>query len=105
MTFSTGKSEASSYKEWPTKDKKSIYKLNSIVLSQGLKKTEIERQTYSFLEWIGDVGGLFDGLILLANYFVAPIATFSLRSILLSENFIQVKSMRSNPVTYEKIAS
>lgn len=36
----------------------------------------IERKTYSLLEWIGDVGGLFDGLIYLGSIFITPIAIF-----------------------------
>ena len=94
------------YLEWPTKDNHSIYKLNSVTLNRSLEQTEISRQTYSLLEWVGDIGGLYDGLSLLVNYFVSPFASFVLRQILLSENFSQVKkSTHSNSVTYEKIAS
>ena len=39
----------------------------------------IERQTYSLLDWIGDIGGLFDGLNLLISKFIAPIAAFALQ--------------------------
>ena len=44
------------------------------------QKIVIERQTYNLLEWIGDVGGLFDGLSLLANLFVAPVASLLMNS-------------------------
>ena len=45
----------------------------------------IERQTYDLLGWIGDIGGFYDGLTLIASYFAAPIATFALNSELLAE--------------------
>ena len=52
--------------------------------------TSIERQTYSTLEWFGDVGGLFDGLKLLAAILVSPVATFALRTELLAQAFRNV---------------
>ena len=39
----------------------------------------IERETYSLLEWAGDIGGLYDGLQLLVGFFLAPIASFMMR--------------------------
>ena len=39
------------------------------------------------LEYIGDIGGLFDGLTLLAAKLIAPIAAFAVKSELLSKNF------------------
>ena len=43
----------------------------------------IERQTYSLLELMGDVGGLFDCLIIIGKFLVLPIASFALNEILL----------------------
>ena len=82
----------SSKKVWPTKDKPSLYSLNAVVLNLSQHKIEIERQTYSLLEWIGDIGGLFDGLRIVASSIVTPLAAFVLKSKLLSENFSLVKS-------------
>ena len=42
--------------------------------------TTIERQTYSLLDWIGDVGGLFDGLKVLGTFLIAPVATFAMQA-------------------------
>ena len=42
--------------------------------------TTIERQTYSLLEWVGDVGGLFDGLKLVGTILVAPFAAFAVQT-------------------------
>ena len=52
--------------------------------------TSIERQTYSTLEWFGDVGGLFDGLKLLVAILVSPVATFAMRTELLAQAFRHV---------------
>ena len=38
--------------------------------------TQIERKTYSCLEWLGDIGGLYDALKLIGHFFVFPIALF-----------------------------
>ena len=64
-----------------------MYKFNSfwIELSQSL--TTVERQTYSVLEFVGDVGGLFEGLSRFGFLFVAPIATFAMRMELLTSTF------------------
>lgn len=44
----------------------------------------IYRSTYSVLDWIGDIGGLFDGLYAIGRYFVAPAAHFTVQAKLLS---------------------
>ena len=51
------------------------------------KQNVIERSTYSLLDWLGDVGGLFDGLILMTRWFVSPLVVFALRAKLLSQIF------------------
>ena len=37
-----------------------------------MDELKIERQTYSALEWLGDIGGLFDMLKLLGYMLVIP---------------------------------
>ena len=49
--------------------------------------TTIERQTYSTLEWFGDVGGLFECVKLLGAIIVTPFATFALKTELLTKAF------------------
>ena len=51
-----------------------------MLLNLSYEQTVIERQTYSLLEWIGDIGGLFDGLCLLASNLVTLIAAFAMKS-------------------------
>ena len=48
----------------------------------------IERQTYSLLEWVGDIGGLFDGLYYIMRFFIVPIATKSMKYELLRHTLI-----------------
>ena len=49
---------------------------------------------------LGDVGGLQDGLILLARYFISFFATFALKSKLISyadkHNLVNLKSMKKS---------
>ena len=47
----------------------------------------VNRQTYSILDWLGDMGGLLDSLYFLGLLFVNPVSTFALRSHLLSKLF------------------
>jgi hypothetical protein len=53
----------------------------------------IERQTYSLLEWLGDVGGLFDMLSLIGGSLVAPLTAFALKSELLTQTFRFTESL------------
>ena len=48
---------------------------------------KIERATYSALDWLGDVGGLFDGLKIIASLLVAPISALAANDILLTQVF------------------
>ena len=40
--------------------------------------TVIERSTYSFLEWLGDIGGLSDAVFIVGKVLMAPIAVIAL---------------------------
>ena len=53
----------------------------------------IERQTYSTLEWLGDVGGLYDMLCLLGRNLISPFATFALNAELLTQAFLFASSL------------
>ena len=45
------------------------------------------RETYSFLEWLGDIGGLLDALVISGSFVLAPISAFALKSHLGSRMF------------------
>ena len=71
------------YATWPTKKQSSIYKIGTFWFSLHPSMTTIERQTYSILDWLGDVGGLFDGLKIIGSFIIAPIASFAMKTELL----------------------
>jgi len=54
-----------------------------------------KRKTYSLLDWIGDVGGLLDGLYLICEILVTGYSISSLESYL-SSTLVWVKSSSSN---------
>ena len=78
----------SNLNQWPTKDEKKLrYKYSSVYLELLQDKIVIERQTYSTLDWLGDVGGLYEMLILIGAFFMYPISQFSLSAAILVKNF------------------
>ena len=85
----------SSQASWPTKFSPTQYKFNSIWLELSPEKINIERQTYSMLEWLGDVGGLFDGLRLIFSLLIAPVASLAMKSELLISVFREVPSTKT----------
>ena len=86
-------SVASNFKNtWPTKDDRVTFRLQSVRLNLSQEQTVTERSTYSLLEWIGDIGGLFDGLYLLASNLIAPIAAYTMRFELLSQTFKRIST-------------
>ena len=54
----------------------------------------IYRQTYSILDWLGDVGGLYDAIMLIMQFATLPISTFALRAHLLSVLFRFIESYK-----------
>ena len=56
-----------------------LYKYTGAELSFSNDLTIIERQTYSSLEWLGDVGGLFDALLFLGSSLITPITAFTVK--------------------------
>ena len=79
--------------KWPTKeDPQRVYKFTSLWLEQSLTERVIERQTYSMLEFIGDVGGLFDGLSIIGGAICAPFSTRAIRKLISNEQERSSKS-------------
>ena len=78
----------SSLWNWPSKTQPdNKYKIVSSYVTLTMDLNVIERQTSSLLEWLGDVGGLFDMLKLLGSYLIGPIGAFALRAELLTSVF------------------
>ena len=53
------------------------FKFMGFNFEMGQQTKVIERQTYSLLDLLGDVGGLFDGLRYIVGYILAPALAFS----------------------------
>ena len=89
----------SAWGRFPTTDEPdNRYKFSSIAFKFIQNSKVIERQTYSLLEWLGDIGGLFDALKLIGAALVAQIAGFSMEAQLLNAIFRFVASLRTvNP--------
>ena len=66
----------SSWSTYPTKDNpESPYKFASWYIRLNPDLVVVNRETYGFLDWLGDIGGLFDGLRYLFGWIVAPLAS------------------------------
>lgn len=65
----------SSWTNFPTPENPSLqYKFIGLDFTFSPNVIDINRTTYGFLDWLGDTGGLIDGLFLLADFFVSPIS-------------------------------
>ena len=54
----------SAIQTFPTKEEpEKAYKIIGAWIELGQDLIYVERQTYSFLEWLGDVGGLFEAAV------------------------------------------
>ena len=77
--------EAADDRTWPTKeDPANYYKFSSFWIERGSETTTIERETYSALEWIGDIGGLYDGFLIMGNTVAGPLAAITLKAKLIA---------------------
>ena len=65
-----------------------IYASIQITLDEEISK--YSRQTYSLLDFLGDLGGLFDALRLIAAALVSPFSTLALKVSILSSLFIRL---------------
>ena len=75
----------SAWNYFPTKENpNSLYKFTSIEINLNKDLKQINRQTYSLLDWLGDAGGLLDALFFIAETIVEPFSLFALQSKLVS---------------------
>ena len=78
----------SSWNEYPTREKPDgIYKFGSIEVNLSQNLDQWNRQTYSTLDFIGDLGGLFDGLRYVCMVMIAPFTRFGMQQLLLTTIF------------------
>ena len=75
----------SAWSSFPTESNpNNRYKFSSIHLIFGPDLHVIERQTYSMLELLGDVGGLFDALRYIGLVLVEPVVRFKMHETMMS---------------------
>ena len=79
---------ASAWNKFPTlEDPLSRYKFTSVEVNFSPDQQLVTRQTYSILDWLGDMGGLLDALYLIGMIIMSPISNFALKTELLSSMF------------------
>ena len=78
----------SSWLNWPTANNTSAkYKYVSVEFALTMDQKNWSRSTYSLLDWLGGLGGLFDALLHVARVVVGPMAGYTLQSTLVSNLF------------------
>ena len=86
---------SSTHKNFPTdQEPDNTYIFTSLYVGQGKDLTRINRRTYNLLDWLGDWGGLLDGLKLITGMLLSPLSNLALNSRLV-QTFARVKSPRS----------
>ena len=65
-------------------------------------KLVVNRQTYSLLDWLGDLGGLFDALCIICGNILAPVTAFTLKATLLSNFFFFQQKSETASETHNK---
>ena len=63
------------------------------------------RQTYSLLDWLGDLGGLLDVLLHMGRIMVFPVSSFTLKNLLMSSFFRYRFSSSGNKISKADTAS
>ena len=84
-SFSFGDMHPNNANVWPTKEQDSVFRFNTLWLEMSQDQISIERETYSLLDLLSSIGGLFDGLLLLMRYLMAPVSSFIMRNALYSK--------------------
>ena len=86
--YSFGIPDISFMQTWPTKENPyNQLKFGSAWIELSTKQTVVARSTYSLLDWLGDLGGLFDALYYMASLIVRPASAFALQATMLVSFF------------------
>ena len=82
--------QPSAWNKFPTKeDPFKKYKFTSLEVNLSLDKLVVNRETYSLLDWLGDLGGLFDAIRFMCRFIIYPVSSFNLSATLMSKLFRQ----------------
>ena len=88
--FSLDSVRSSSWNKFPTPEKPDIkFKYASIKIYLHKDISIHSRQTYSLLDFLGDLGGLFDALRLIIAALVSPFSALALKVSILSKLYIR----------------
>ena len=68
------------------------------------KKTQIQRQRYTFWAALGDIGGFYDGLNLLISIFLAPLSSALFFNDFVKGSVFYKKSSKSLKATLKQAA-
>ena len=69
------KPEISAWTNYPK-----FYKFTSLQLLISYDQVITERETYDMLEYLGDLGGLMEALLLIGHFIMAPILAYSVKN-------------------------
>ena len=84
-TYELPPPKPSSWNVYPTREKPDgMFKFGSIEINMSQDQITWNRQTYSILDYIGDLGGLLDGLRYACTFIIAPFQSFQLHQLLLT---------------------
>lgn len=70
-----------------TKKPSGRYKFGSIEVDLNQDLHVINRQTYSLLDWLGDIGGLTDALLIIGKLILLPYTKFKYGAFILTRFF------------------
>ena len=84
--------------------KKYKYKYMSFEIEMSKDLHQVNRQTYSILDWLGDCGGLLDALFFLGEMVAAPFSVHAIQSTLaqLLVRFMPSDNKEKQKVTHHK---
>ena len=102
--YTLSSAEPSSWIYWPTPESPSnLYKYVSGEFNVSMDLKNYARQTDGLLDYLGDLGGLIDILIMLAKYIVGPFASYRLQAALLSSLFRFDENEPNKPKKYGNV--
>ena len=75
-----------------SKDPLGIYKFTSLNVSLDSSIKAFTRETYDVLSWLGDCGGLRDGIIWIGSVIISAFSSYSAKNLLLTTLFRVIPS-------------
>lgn len=63
------------------------YKFGSVEIVNDQHINVINRQTYSILDWLGDIGGLNDALLIIFQWLILPFLRYNQASVVMHRLF------------------